>query len=289
VNYEKTGMGVLGFPRPRPFGLHRRANYTGSPGVLFFRYRLGRRGFQDQLCGVSQLHGAAAGSTVFALLCLYQPFYFFRGYHHQPGGVSSGPVGNPKIQGRQYTAEHLFMPNLIGGILLGFAWQFIFVQVFDSLSKKFGIFWMAGWLSNQVTGFFGLLIVITWQLSGYMMIIYIAQLQNIPDSLLEAAEVDGVNPLQKLRHIILPLMAPAFTIGLFLSISHAFKLYDMNVALTNGGPSDSTQMLSLNIYQTAFIEGRFGLAQSKAVVFLIVITAVSLIQLKISKSKELEQ
>ncbi|MDR2738853.1 MAG: sugar ABC transporter permease [Treponema sp.] len=181
------------------------------------------------------------------------------------------------------------MPNLIGGILLGFAWQFIFVQVFDSLSKKFGIFWMAGWLSNQVTGFFGLLIVITWQLSGYMMIIYIAQLQNIPDSLLEAAEVDGVNPLQKLRHIILPLMAPAFTIGLFLSISHAFKLYDMNVALTNGGPSDSTQMLSLNIYQTAFIEGRFGLAQSKAVVFLIVITAVSLIQLKISKSKELEQ
>jgi raffinose/stachyose/melibiose transport system permease protein len=182
-----------------------------------------------------------------------------------------------------------FMPNLIGGILLGFAWQFIFVQVFDSLSKKFGILWMAGWLSNQVTGFLGLLIVITWQLSGYMMIIYIAQLQNIPDSLLEAAEVDGANPPQKLRHIILPLMAPAFTIGLFLSISHAFKLYDMNVALTNGGPSDSTQMLSLNIYQTAFIEGRFGLAQSKAVMFLIVITVVSLIQLKISKSREIEQ
>jgi raffinose/stachyose/melibiose transport system permease protein len=182
-----------------------------------------------------------------------------------------------------------FMPNLIGGILLGFAWQFIFVQVFDSLSKKFGLLWMAGWLSNQVTGFLGLLIVITWQLSGYMMIIYIAQLQNIPDSLLEAAQVDGANPLQRLRHIILPLMAPAFTIGLFLSISHGFKLYDMNVALTNGGPSDSTQMLSLNIYQTAFIEGRFGLAQSKAVVFLIVITVVSLIQLKISKSREIEQ
>lgn len=194
-----------------------------------------------------------------------------------------------KFKGANIMRSIFFMPNLIGGILLGFAWQFIFVQVFDALSKKFGFLWMAGWLSNQATGFLGLLIVITWQLSGYMMIIYIAQLQNIPDSLLEAADIDGAHPHQRLLHIILPLMAPAFTIGLFLSISNAFKLYDMNIALTNGGPSNSTQMLALNIYQTAFIEGRFGLAQSKAVVFLIAVAAISLVQLKISKAREIEQ
>ncbi len=181
-----------------------------------------------------------------------------------------------------------FMPNLIGGILLGFTWQFIFVQIFGSVGKGFDIRWLQGWLSNTETGFIGLLIVVVWQLSGYMMLIYIAQLQNIPDSLLEAAQIDGANALHRLRHIIMPLVAPAFTIGLFLTISNAFKLFDQNVALTNGGPANSTQMLALNIYNTAFLEGKFGLAQSKAVIFLVVVAGISLVQLRISKSKEVE-
>jgi len=180
------------------------------------------------------------------------------------------------------------MPNLIGGILLGFTWQFVFVQIFSAIGKHFGIEWLQGWLSNTETGFIGLIIVVVWQLSGYMMLIYIAQIQNIPDSLLEAAQIDGANIFHRLKNIIIPLVAPAFTIGLFLTISNSFKLFDQNIALTNGGPANSTQMLALNIYNTAFMEGRFGVAQSKAVIFLIIVAGISLVQLKISKSKEIE-
>lgn len=193
-----------------------------------------------------------------------------------------------KFKGSNLFRGVFFMPNLIGGILLGFTWQFIFVQVFDSIGKRLNLPFLQGWLSNQGTGFVGLLIVVTWQLAGYMMIIYIAQLQNIPHSLLEAAQIDGAGALTRLRHIILPLMAPAFTIGLFLTISNSFKLFDQNVALTNGGPANSTQMLALNIYATAFGEGNFGLAQAKAVIFLVAVSIISLTQLAVSKSKEVE-
>lgn len=180
------------------------------------------------------------------------------------------------------------MPNLIGGILLGFTWQFILVQVFDAIGKKLGFAWMQGWLSTSTTGFIGLLIVVTWQLAGYMMIIYIAQIQNISDSIIEASKIDGANAFYRLKAITLPLVMPAFTIGLFLTISNSFKLFDQNIALTSGGPANSTQMLALNIYNTAFLEGNFGIAQAKAVIFLIVVAAISLTQLKISKSKEVE-
>lgn len=203
-------------------------------------------------------------------------------------GFSLALLVTMKFKGSNLLRGIFFMPNLIGGILLGFTWQFIFVQIFSAIGKKFDIMWLQGWLSNTHTGFLGLLIVVIWQLSGYMMLIYIAQIQNIPDDLLEAAQIDGANAFHKLTHIILPLMAPAFTIGLFLTISNAFKLFDQNIALTNGGPSNSTQMLALNIYNTAFLEGHFGLAQAKAVVFLIIIAGISLVQLKISKSKEVE-
>ena len=193
-----------------------------------------------------------------------------------------------KFKGANLMRGVFFMPNLIGGILLGFTWQFIFVQVFTTLGKSFNIPFLLGWLSNTETGFIGLLIVETWQLSGYMMIIYIAQLQSIPDSVLEAAALDGATGFTKLRTIVMPLMMPAFTIGLFLSISNTFKLFDQNVALTNGGPANSTQMISLNIYNTAFQENNFGLAQAKAMIFMIVVAAISLVQLNITKNKEVE-
>ena len=180
------------------------------------------------------------------------------------------------------------MPNLIGGILLGFTWQFIFVQVFEAVGETFNISWLQGWLTDQNTGFIGLLIVVTWQLSGYMMMIYIAQIQNIPDSVLEAAKIDGATGWKRLKSIIFPLMMPAFTIGLFLSISNSFKLFDQNLSLTGGGPVNSTQMLALNIYNTAFGENRFGLAQSKAVIFMIIVMAISIIQLTVTKKREVE-
>ena len=141
-------------------------------------------------------------------------------------GFALAMLVTQKIKGSNFLRGVFFMPNLIGGILLGFTWQFIFVQVFEAIGKKFNIAWLQGWLTDQKTGFLGLLIVVTWQLSGYMMMIYIAQIQNIPDSVLEAAEIDGAVGWTRLRSIILPLMMPAFTIGLFLSISNAFKLFD---------------------------------------------------------------
>ena len=193
-----------------------------------------------------------------------------------------------RIKGVNLLRGIFFMPNLIGGILLGFTWQFIFVQVFEAIGKKLGILWLRGWLTDQRTGFLGLLIVVTWQLSGYMMMIYIAQLQNIPEDVLEAAELDNAVGWNRMRYIILPLMMPAFTIGLFLSISNAFKLFDQNLSLTGGGPVNSTQMLALNIYTTAFGENRFGLAQAKAVIFMIVVMAISVIQLSITKKREVE-
>ncbi|SHJ72753.1 carbohydrate ABC transporter permease [Paramaledivibacter caminithermalis] len=181
-----------------------------------------------------------------------------------------------------------FMPNLIGGLILGFVWQFIFTKTFDSIGGKLGLSFLEGWLSTTSTGFWGLVILMSWQLSGYMMIIYIAALQSIPDSLKEAAKIDGANAIQRLKNITIPLVAPAFTVGLFLTLSNSFKLFDQNLSLTNGGPHNSTQMLSLNIYKTAFTFNKFGLAQAKAVIFLITVAVITLTQIYYSKKREVE-
>lgn len=181
-----------------------------------------------------------------------------------------------------------FMPNLIGGLILGFVWQFIFTKAFDSIGGKLGLSFLEGWLSTTSTGFWGLVILMSWQLSGYMMIIYIAALQSIPESLKEAAKIDGANALQRLKNIIIPLVAPAFTVGLFLTLSNSFKLFDQNLSLTNGGPHNSTQMLALNIYKTAFTFNKFGLAQAKAVMFLITVAVITLTQIYYSKKREVE-
>lgn len=165
-----------------------------------------------------------------------------------------------KFRGRNLFRTIFFMPNLIGGVLLGFTWQFIFTSVFAAVSEATGIKGLGGWLSDARTGFWGLVIVVVWQLAGYMMIIYIAQMQSIPDSVIEASYLDGASPWQRLRKIIIPLMWPAFTIGLFLTISNSFKLFDQNLTLTQGGPNNETQMLALNIYNTAFSKKLLGLA-----------------------------
>ena len=166
------------------------------------------------------------------------------------------------IKGQNFFRAGFFTPNLIGGIVLGYIWQFVFSRVFVSIGEATG--WKlfeVSWLSDPTKAFVALVVVSVWQLSGYMMMIYIAQIQNIPDSVLEAAQIDGATGWKKLKSIIFPLMMPAFTIGLFLSISNSFKLFDQNLSLTGGGPVNSTQMLALNIYNTAFGENRFGLAR----------------------------
>lgn len=181
-----------------------------------------------------------------------------------------------------------FMPNLIGGLILGFIWQFIFTQVFAGLGKILGMQWLLGWLSDSKTGLYGLVILMAWQMSGYLMIIYITSLENIPPELLEAAQIDGANVWHRTKNIILPLVRPAFTVSIFLTLSNSFKLYDQNLSLTAGGPSNSTEMLAMNIYNTAFQFNLMGVAQAKAVIFLLIVGTVSIIQVYISKRGEVE-
>lgn len=193
-----------------------------------------------------------------------------------------------RFRGATFLRAIFFMPNLIGGLLLGFTWQFIFVSIFEAIAKATGLGIFSGWLADPQTGFVGLLILTVWQLSGYMMIVYIAQIQQIPESVKEAASIDGASGWQMLKSIILPLMMPAFTIGLFLSISNSFKMFDQNLALTQGGPYRSTEMLALNIYNSAFGANEFGFAQAKAIVFMIIVAAIGVTQLIITKRKEVE-
>jgi maltose transport system permease protein len=181
-----------------------------------------------------------------------------------------------------------FMPNLIGGLILGFIWQFIFTQVFASLGKVLNQNWLLGWLSDGKTGFYGLVILMSWQMAGYLMVIYIASLESIPPELIEASRIDGANLLQRIKHIIIPLVRPAFTVSLFLTLSNSFKLYDQNLSLTSGGPANKTQMLAMNIYNTAFKFNLMGVAQAKAVIFFFIIGIITMTQVYVSKKSEVE-
>lgn len=181
-----------------------------------------------------------------------------------------------------------FMPNLIGGIILGFIWQFIFVRAFEGIASATGISFFSSWLSDSTTGFWALVIVFLWQMSGYIMIVYISFLANIPGELLEAGQMDGANNWQAFWKIKFPMLAPAFTISLFLTLANAFKVYDVNLALTNGAPYGSTEMVAMNIYNTAFYQYEQGYAQAKAIVFLLLIAAISLTQIFLTRRKEVD-
>lgn len=203
-------------------------------------------------------------------------------------GLSLALIVTSKLRSRNLLRTIFFMPNLIGGLILGFIWQFIFIKVFSSIGTLLGIPFLNGWLSNTETGFWGLVILMTWQLSGYVMVIYIAYLQGIPNELIEAAEIDGASPLQKFWRVKFPLIAPAFTVSLFLTLSNGFKLYDQNLALTDGGPYNSTQMLAMDIVRTAFTDNNMAYAQAKAVIFFIIVAIFSLSQVYFNKKREVD-
>lgn len=181
-----------------------------------------------------------------------------------------------------------FMPNLIGGLILGFIWLFIFMQVFQNIGTITHQAWLTGWLSDQKTGLAGLIILTIWQMAGYYMLIYISSIQAVGPEIIEAAKIDGANSFQRTWFITLPLIRPAFTICLFLTLSNSFKLYDQNLSLTNGGPANSTTMLAMNIYKTAFSYNQMGQAQAKAVIFFIVVALIGLTQVYLSSRKEIE-
>ncbi|OMP68200.1 carbohydrate ABC transporter permease [Domibacillus epiphyticus] len=192
------------------------------------------------------------------------------------------------IKSKNILRTIFFMPNLIGGLILGFIWQFVFTKVFDAVGRMTGIGWLQGWLSDTQTGFWGMVILMSWQMAGYIMIIYIAYLENVPKDLLEAAEIDGANAIQRFRNITFPLVAPAFTVSLFLTLSNAFKIYDQNLSLTNGGPFNSTTMVSMDIVDTAFKMNQMASAQAKAVIFFMIVAIISLTQVYINKKREVE-
>jgi len=194
-----------------------------------------------------------------------------------------------KIRGRNFLRTIFFMPNVIGGLLLGFIWQFIFIKGFATLGDVTGLaFFQLPWLGDEVTGFWGIILVFVWQSSGYLMIIYIASITNVSKEVLEAAEIDGANRFQVLKNIMVPLIMPAVTVCLFLAISWSFKMFDLNLSLTKGGPYGSTESLAMNVYNEAFLNNRYGLGTAKSLIFFIVVAVITLIQVRLTKNKEVE-
>ena len=202
-----------------------------------------------------------------------------------------------EIRGRNVYRAGFFVPNLIGGIVLGLVWQFIFSNILPTIGQTLGWATLSkSLISNKDTAMITLVTVNTWQYAGYIMLIYVAAIQGISRSVMEAAEVDGAKYWTRITKIQIPLMANAFTISLFLTLTNSFKMYDVNVALTNGGPVtvfmskpvQATELLALNIYQTAFKYNNMAQGQAKAVIFFVVLTIFSIIKVSYNKSKEVE-
>ncbi|MCM0725491.1 sugar ABC transporter permease [Latilactobacillus curvatus] len=201
-------------------------------------------------------------------------------------GLGLALLVTQKFKGNNFLRAIFFMPNMIGGLILGFIWQFIFTQGFSALGSALHMTVFQNWLTNSLTGFWGLVIVTVWQMSGYIMIIYIAYLQNIPSEVIEAAEIDGASAWQRFTRITFPMIAPAFTVCMFLTLSNGFKIYDQNLSLTNGGPYNSTQMLAMDIVNTAYNSSDFALAEAKAMVFFLIVAAISLVQVFYNRKRE---
>lgn len=186
------------------------------------------------------------------------------------------------LRGTNFFRTVFFMPNLIGGIVLGYIWQMILNGILAA--------WGVTLTYRPEYGFWGLVILTNWQLIGYMMVIYIAGLSNIPGDLLDAAKVDGANRRQQLRHVTIPMVMSAITICTFLTLTNSFKMFDQNLALTAGAPGRSTSMLALDIYNTFYGRTGFeGVGQAKAVIFFLVVGLIALLQLYFTRRREVEQ
>ncbi|SDN57444.1 raffinose/stachyose/melibiose transport system permease protein [Actinomyces ruminicola] len=186
-----------------------------------------------------------------------------------------------KLRGTNLFRSVFFMPNLIGGIVLGYTWQ----VMLNAILRHWGQTIVNDWR----LGMAGLVLLINWQLMGYMMIIYIAGLQNVPPELIEAAQIDGAGKWGTLRNVTIPMVMPSITICLFLTLANTFKMYDQNLALTNGAPLKQTQMAALNIVDLMYKQvGKQGIAQAQAVIFFIIVSVIAVLQLRATRAKEVE-
>ncbi len=186
------------------------------------------------------------------------------------------------IKGTNFFRTVFFMPNLIGGIVLGYIWQILLNGILANFGKTLTY--------SGAYGFWGLVVLMNWQQIGYMMIIYIAGIQNVPGELIEAAKIDGATNWQVLKNVTIPMVMPSITICSFLTLTNSFKLFDQNLALTAGEPANSSQMVALNIFETFYTRtGWEGAGQAKAVIFFIIVAAIAMAQNRMTRSKEVQQ
>jgi raffinose/stachyose/melibiose transport system permease protein len=204
-------------------------------------------------------------------------------------GLTFALIVTGKLRVRNVTRTMLFMPYLIGGLILGYIWKFIFTDVFKSIGEATGwhnVFF--SWLLDPDYALVAMVIVATWQMAGYIMIIYINGIQAMPEDIIEAAKVDGAGFWQTLLKVKFPLIMPSFTICLFLTLSNCFKIFDVNFSLTAGGPNNATEMMAMNIYNEIFSLSNYGYGQAKAIIFFIAVAIITLIQVSITKKREVE-
>ncbi|NLL48775.1 MAG: sugar ABC transporter permease [Firmicutes bacterium] len=193
------------------------------------------------------------------------------------------------VRGQNLLRTGFFIPNLIGGIILGLVWKFIFSTVLVFIGRSLDISFLSySWLANPNKVLWTLVIVTVWQYSGYMMIIFIAGLSNIPRDLIEAATIDGASGFHRLKNIVLPLMVPSFIVTVFLTIQRGFMVYDVNLALTDGGPFKSSELISMHVYKKAFLAQQYGVGQSQAFLLFVLVAAISLTQVYFTKKLEVE-
>lgn len=193
------------------------------------------------------------------------------------------------MKGQNFFRAGFFTPNLIGGIVLGYIWQFVFSRVFVNIGESTGwSLFEASWLSDPTKAFAALVLVSVWQLSGYMILIYVAGFMGLSEDVMEAASIDGASGWVKLKSIIMPLMMSSVTICLFLTLSRAFMVYDVNLSLTAGAPYGTTEMAAMHVYEKAFTSRQFGVGQAEALILFIIVAGISCLQVYLTKRQEVE-
>ncbi len=231
--------------------------------------------FDDARFGESALHTLVF--TVLSVVCI------------NVLGLALALLVTSRLRVNTIARTMFFMPNLIGGLILGYIWKFILSDAFKSIGESTG---MTGvffnWLLHPNSALVAMVLVITWQMAGYVMIIYITGIQAVPDEVMEAATIDGAGIWRKFFTIELPLIMPSVTICTFYSLSNCFKIYDINLSLTGGGPGTSTEMFAMNIFHEIFSYNHYGYGQAKAIVFFLLIAAVTITQVAFTKRREVQ-
>lgn len=193
------------------------------------------------------------------------------------------------LKGRNAFRTAIYVPNVVGGVAMGYVWQYIFNYGFTKIGQQLGVGWLStSMLAEPTKAMIALVIVSSWQLSAYLMIIYVAGFTNVPNELVEAARVDGASAWQVFWNVRMPMIRPSVTICLFLAIVRSFMVFDINLSLTDGGPFGSTEMIALRIYNTAYVSLKFGNAQAQAVILFIIVAFISVLQAYFTQKREVQ-